>query len=135
MTWRQLVYAYLQIPCGTQSFQIFCGRQSFTNTLWHAVISNSLWHTVISNFLWHAVISNFHWHTVISNSLWHTVISDFVWDTVINKFPEAHGHFKLRIDHFSLFPKRCFYFQSGCQDGLSCSKCGSFSKCVFIFKM
>ena len=33
------------------------------------------------------------------------------------------------------FPKICFHFQNGFLNELSFSKCGSFSKCAFIFKM
>ena len=33
------------------------------------------------------------------------------------------------------FPKTCFLFQNGFRNELAFSKCGSFSKCVFIFKM
>ena len=43
----------------------------------------------------------------------------------------------LAIKHELLFtfPKTCFHFQNGFQNELSFSKCGSFSKCAFIFKM
>ena len=33
------------------------------------------------------------------------------------------------------FPKTCFHFQNGFRNELPFSKCGSISKCVFIFKM
>ena len=33
------------------------------------------------------------------------------------------------------FPKTCFHFQNGFRNELSFSKCGSFPKCTFIFKM
>ena len=43
--------------------------------------------------------------------------------------------FKKGLKSFFTFPTTYFHFQNGFRNELLSSKCGSFSKCVFIFKM
>ena len=72
-----------------------------------------------------------------------------IWELlVVSCLQKAIKKLKFKIFHFQkcmpdkkndmlifTFPKTCSHFQNGFRNELSFSKCGSFLKCAFIFKM
>ena len=84
------------------------------------------------------ILGDFYSETFTAGATLLDILGDFyivtMWPVIPLKVCEW-TYFFLKDKLLFHFPKTCFHFQNGFQNKLSFSKCGSFSKCAFIFKM